>query len=110
VRRKRTGGQLLLDPIQAAVSQKFAIFVFHAMLMQKPEGWPQSAAVNELHDGKKLFQFVFQRSTCEHEGIRTLQLFDGAGGRGRPIPDALGFVENDQVRPHFVHVAQVLED
>src|SRR5207249_1409830 len=50
------------------------------------------------------------RRARQYEGITTLQLFDGAGGGCRPIANALGFIEDDQVRTHVVHIFDVLQD
>ena len=80
------------------------------MFLEKTEGRPQSAPVHELDDRKELFELVFERRARQYEGITTLQLFDGAGGGCRPIANALGFIEDNQVRTHVVHIFDVLQD
>ena len=102
--------QLIVNSVEAAVADQVAVLVFRPMLVKEAEGGTEAAAVDELHHGEQLFQLVFERSSREHEGVAAFQLFDGARGGGGPVPDALSFIEDDEVGRQFVHVAHVFED
>ena len=95
--------------IQAAIAGQAAVFVHHAVLVHEAERRAQPAAIDELDNGKQLFQFVFERRAGKHQGVAALQLFDGAGGGGGPVADALRLVEDDQVRTQLLHVSDVFE-
>ena len=101
---------MIVNPVQTAVADQFAVLVLGPMLVQETERGAQAAAIDELHHGEQLFQLVFERSAREHEGVAAFQLFDGARSGGGPVTDALGFIEDDEVRREFVHVAHVLQD
>ena len=102
--------QLRVNAIQAAVAEEVSLFVLHAVFLQEPERGTQAAPVDELHHREELFQFVFERGPREYECVAALQLLDGARRGRNPIADALGLVQNDQVRLQFVNVAHVFED
>ena len=98
-----------MNLIQAAIAGQMALVVQHTVLVHEAERRAEPAAVDELHDGKQLLQFVFQRRAGQHQGVAALQLLDGARGRGGPVADSLCLVENDQVRTQFLHVSDVFE-
>ncbi len=102
--------ELFMDAVQAAVADQVAFLVLHAVFVQKAEGRPETAAIDELHYGEEFLQLVFERRAGQHKGIPALQLLDGARRGGSPVPYALRFVEDDQVGRQFVHVTHVFED
>ena len=52
--------------------------------------------VDPFDDGGQLVDAVFHRRAGEHEAISRRQAFDGEGGLGRPVLDALRLVKHDQ--------------
>ena len=77
---------------------------------EEAEGRTQPSAIDELHHGEQFLQLVLERRSRQHERVAALQLFDGARSRGGPVADALRFVQNDEVRLKFVHIAHIFED
>src|ERR1017187_10934953 len=78
--------------------------------MEEAERRTEAAAVDEFHHRKQLLQFVLERRSAEHESITAFQLFYGASGGGGPVPDALRFIQDDEVGRHLVDVPHVFED
>ena len=90
--------QRLADLVEILVADDLAVVVAHLMIVQQAEGRTQPEAIDELHDGDQFLEPVFQRRAGEHDGVGRGDLLDAAGGAGVPVLDALGLVENDQVR------------
>ena len=96
-----------MDLPQALVADQPACLGRLHMVVQEAEGWPEDAAVDELHDRVQLLELVLQRRSSQNERVAALQLLDRARRFRRPVPDALGFVQNDQVGakvPDQLHV------
>ena len=101
---------MIVNTVQAAVADQVAVFVLRPVLVKEAESGTEPAAIDELDHGEQLFQLVFERSSGEHEGIAAFQLLDRARRGGGPVADALGFIEDDEVRRQLVHVAHIFED
>ena len=71
----------------------------------------QREVVHPLDDGGQLVDPVLHRRAREHQPKRRIELLHREGRLGRPVLDALGLVEHDEVRvplAHDVHVAEEL--
>src|SRR5215472_16673502 len=102
--------QLVVELIQAPISQQLAIFIFHPVFLEEAKCWAQPAAIYELDYREQLFQFVLERRPCQHKRIAALQLLDGSCSGRCPITDSLRLVEDDQVGLQSVKVIYVSED
>ncbi len=83
--------------IQVLVTQQLSFFIDHLMPVEKPEGRPQPAVVDEFHHRKKLVEPVFKRCPRQHQGKRRFQGFDHPARFGLPVFNALRLVEDNQV-------------
>ena len=59
----------------------------------------EDAGVEEIDERVEFVDAVFEGSAGENEGVAAAQAFDGLGGLGGPVLDALGLVEHDDVGP-----------
>ena len=90
--------QRLADLVEVLVADHLAVVVADLVLVQQAEGRPEAEAIDELNDGDQLFQPIFQRRAGQDDGIGRGDVLDAAGGARVPVLDALGLVEDDQIR------------
>ena len=90
--------QGLADFVEARVADDLAVLIAKLMLVQQPVRRAEAVAIHKLHNRDQLFQPVLQRGAGQDDGVRRGDLFDTAGSARVPILDALGLVQDDEVR------------
>jgi hypothetical protein len=83
---------------EIAVAQHLAALVGDVEVHEIAPERPQHPRVHHLHQAVEVLQAVLQRGAAEHEGIARRDALDGGGDLGAPVLDALGLVQDQQVR------------
>ena len=109
VRRSRIGASFSRMRVEVAVAEQLALVVEDAVVVQELEGGAEPAVIDELHDAVQLLELVLQRRAGQHDGVAAAQLLDGPRRLRLPVLDALGLVQDDQVRLPGVELVQVAQ-
>ena len=92
-----------LDALRAVCrgcgSRGAAAVVQFVILAVEPEQRAEQGRVEEIHQRIQFVDAVLDGRAGEDEGVAAAQAFDGLGGFGAPVLDALGFVQHHDVRP-----------
>ena len=92
------GLQLLMQKIEIPVADGASFLVQLVEIPVEAEQGTEDTGVEELHDRIDLVDAVLHRCAGEYEGVGAVQPLDRDGGFGLPVLDALGLVQNDDIR------------
>ena len=104
-------GQTPAQLREVAVAQDLAALVGDVEIHQVAPQGAQHFLVHDLHQGVEVLQAVLQRGAAEHEGVARGDALDRRGDLGAPVLDALGLVQDHQVRAQdLVDDADIAQD
>ena len=94
---EQAGADAVLEAGEVAVAAGAAAVVEVVVLAVETEERAEQRGIEEIHQRIKLVDAVLDGRAGEDEGVAAAKAFDGLGGFGAPVFDALGFVEHDDV-------------
>ena len=96
---EENGADAFAESCEVFVACWSAALVEFVILAVEAEERAEEGGVEEVDEGAEFVDAVFDGCSSEDESVAALEAFYGLGGLGGPVFDALGFVENDDIRP-----------
>ena len=86
-----------MEPVEIAVAGRAAAVVQFVKLAIEAKQGAQHGRIKEIHERVEFVNAVLDGCAGKHESVTAAQAFDGLGGLGAPVLDALGFIQHDDV-------------